>query len=447
MKILPCFLGVPALALGSGVGASASGPVEKPNIMIILVDDLGYGDLSCQGAGDISTPHIDRLLGRSVKLTNFYANSTVCSPTRASLLTGCYPDKVGVPGVIRPYESGSFGFLSPEAVLLPELLSENGYSTNLIGKWHLGPQSPNLPNERGFGEFKGFIGGMLNDYWEHTRFGQNMMRHNADTINPEGHATDLFASWTLERLETLKKDEQPFFLYLAFNAPHDPIQPPPEWVEKVKEREVVISDERAAIVALIEHLDYNIGRVLDYMDQEGLMENTILFFASDNGGALRFHASNGELRGGKQDLYEGGIKVPACIYYKGVLELSECDKLMLTMDIMPTLCEITGITPPEGMDGIPVYSAMRGEDQNTSDRFLFWMRREGGFYNGLCYYAARKGNLKLVQNTPFTGFEYFDLETDPYETRPLFEPESPELKQLRNQLQKHIKEAGRIPWQ
>lgn len=440
--------GISALGMASMAGSGPlSSPHEKPNILIILVDDLGFGDLSIQGTEDIRTPNIDSFIREGIRLTNFYANSTVCSPTRASLLTGCYPDKVGVPGVIRPYKSGSYGFLSPDAVLLPELLRKNGYQTSLVGKWHLGPYSPNLPNERGFDEFKGFIGGMLSDYWKHTRFGKNMMRHNFDTINPVGHATDLFGEWAAAELDVLNEKKDPWFLYLAFNAPHDPIQPPEEWFEKVLERESSIDSTRAGIVALIEHLDYNIGKVLSHMKENSYLDNTLIFFCSDNGGALRFGANNGNLRGGKQDFYEGGIRVPAAVFWKGQLESGENDGFGMTMDIMPTICEITGIEHDLNMDGISLLSSWKEEEANTGDRFVYWMRREGWKYNGLCYYSARYEDLKLVQNTPYQPFEYFNILDDPGETSAIEATGSSPFKLLRNHLQKHIKEAGHIPWQ
>ena len=174
---------------------------QSINILCILVDDLGYGDLSCQGAGDMRTPHIDAIAARGLTFRNFYANCTVCSPSRASLLTGRFPDLVGVPGVIRQNEQNSWGYLDPEASLIPDLLKPAGYHTAIIGKWHLGLESPNTPTERGFDYFRGFLGDMMDDYWTHLRGGKNWMRLNDMEIDPEGHATDLFTSWAIEYME------------------------------------------------------------------------------------------------------------------------------------------------------------------------------------------------------------------------------------------------------
>jgi len=228
--------GMAALVPAALYGQKSVDILQRPNILVILADDLGFGDLSYQGATDMKTINIDRIFSEGMHFTNFYANSTVSSPTRASLLTGCYPDLVGVPGVIRTHEDNSWGFLSPDVSLISEKLKKNGYETALIGKWHLGLEAPNLPNLRGFDYFHGFLGDMMDDYYTHLRHGINYMRLNDKVVNPEGHATDVFTDWALDYLSTRKKDANPFFMYLAYNAPHDPVQPPDEWVQKVKKR-------------------------------------------------------------------------------------------------------------------------------------------------------------------------------------------------------------------
>jgi arylsulfatase A-like enzyme len=420
---------------------------EMPNILFILVDDLGYGDLSCQGASDLQTPRIDQLMSEGVRFTNFYANSTVCSPTRASLLTGRYPDMVGVPGVIRHYPEGNFGYLSQEAILLPRVLKKAGYETALIGKWHLGVESPNLPNDRGFDLFKGHLAGMMNDYYTHLYFGEIFLRENKKLINPEGHATELFTGWAVDYLKDHKQAEKPFFLYLAYTAPHDPIQPPEEWLNIVLKRETGIDSTRAGIVALIEHLDDNIGQVLDVLKTLDLEKNTVVIFASDNGGALRFGANNGSFRGGKQNLYEGGIKVPACVKWPGKIQPNtSSDELILMMDFFPTLAEIGKATLNHKIDGINILPVLTGDSDRLPDRNTFWMRREGWAYGGQIYYAARYQEFKLVQNTPFENYQLFDLNNDPGEKSPL--PESHEMfEKLKARLREHIQQAGAIPWQ
>lgn len=207
--------------------ATAQGSVDAPpNILLILVDDLGYGDLSSLGARDVQTPRIDGLAAAGMRFRRFYANSTVCSPTRAALLTGRYPDRVGVPGVIRTHAEDSWGRLSDEAVLLPGVLRARGYQSALVGKWHLGLAAPDTPLDRGFDVFHGFLGDMMDDYFTHRRHGINYMRDGREEVDPEGHATELFTRWAVDFLGSRQKDAAPFFLYLAYNAPHAPIQPP-----------------------------------------------------------------------------------------------------------------------------------------------------------------------------------------------------------------------------
>lgn len=420
---------------------------KKPNIVLILADDLGYGDLSIQRGKDIRTPNIDKLFNEGVRFSNFYANCTVCSPTRASLMTGCYPDMVGVPGVIRTHEENSWGYFLPDAITLPDMLKKAGYQTAIIGKWHLGLESPNIPNKHGFDLFQGFLCDMIDDYWTHRRHGINYVRLNETEIDPQGHATDLFSGWAVDYILKKGKDSNPFFMYLAYNAPHFPIQPPEEWVEKVKKREGAIDNKRAKFVALVEQMDAGIGRVIDALKESGQYENTIIVFSSDNGGDLKFGASNGNLRGGKEDMYEGGIKVPTCIVWKGTIKAGTVsDNLGLTMDFFPTLCAIAGVTISHRIDGMNLLPVIPGKNMKEDNRLVYFMRREGGNYGGLCYYAARKGAYKLVQNSPYEKLQLFNIESDPQEKLPL-DVNLKQFKELKYELSQHIRKAGSIGWQ
>jgi arylsulfatase A-like enzyme len=424
--------------------------IERPtNILCILVDDLGFGDLSCQGAKDLQTPYIDAIAKKGVTFSSFYANCTVCSPSRASLLSGKYPDMVGVPGVIRQNLKNNWGYLQKDALLLPEVLKKAGYHTALVGKWHLGLESPNLPNERGFDLFRGFLGDMMDDYWTHLRGGINWMRYNNEVIEPQGHATDIFTDWSLEYLKMRDEDKEPFFLYLAYNAPHFPIQPPKEFLDKVKAREREIPEKRARNVAFIEHLDYSIGRILEYLEETGLIENTLLVFTSDNGGSLPHAQSNGKLRGGKQDMYEGGIRVPTFMRWDQKIKPgSVTDNFAMLMDLYPTFCEIADVNLNHSIDGISIIPTLIGDPQITDDRYVFWVRREGGSrYGGQAYYAARYKNFKMLQNTPYEPIQYFNLEDDEYETHPLDPSAFEEFSILKKQLQEHIRSSGNVPWQ
>ena len=435
-------------ANGRGDQKNGSSQKSRPNILLILADDLGYGDLSCQGATDLKTPNIDRIFREGIQFNNCYANSTVCSPSRAALLTGRYPDFVGVPGVIRTYEENSWGYLSPNATLLPKELKKAGYHTAMVGKWHLGLEAPNLPNLRGFDEFYGFLGDMMEDYYTHVRDKNNYMRINEKIVSPEGHATEVFTSWALEYLKRQENKKDPFFLYLAYNAPHAPIQPPKDWLAKVTARETKISEKRAKIVALIEHLDFNVGRVLDQLINSGQIENTVVIFVSDNGGELNYAANNGPYRGGKGDLYDGGIRIPGGIMWKNVIKPGQVtDTRMLLMDLFPTICELAEVTPANPLDGISFVPILKGQQQPGETRTVYFMRREGGPpYGGQIYFSAISGQYKIVQNTPWEEMQYFNIESDPYEKQALNKKESTEYRELFTKLTRHISLSGAVPW-
>lgn len=421
---------------------------RKPNVVVILADDLGAGDLACCGAKDMQTPHLDALFAAGMRGSNFYANSCVCSPTRAALLTGRYPDLVGVPGVIRTMPHDSWGYLAPDAVLLPKLLKEAGYRTGIVGKWHLGLEAPNLPNERGFDHFHGFLGDMMDDYTNHRRHGNNYLRLNDKEIDPKGHATDLFTTWACEFLKE-QKPERPFFLYLAYNAPHAPIQPPAEWLEKVQKRQPGVDPKRAKLVALIEHLDDGVGKVLATLKESGLDRNTLVIFTSDNGGQLDLGASNGPIRGTKGSMYEGGLKEPmAAVWPERIKAGSQSERVCLTMDIFPTVLEAAGVPVRHEIDGISFLPTLLGKEEAGPERTLFFTRREGGVaYGGKTIDAVRKGDWKLLQNSPFGPQELYNLRRDPQEKENLLAREPKKVQELSAALRAHIQRAGAVPWQ
>lgn len=426
--------------------AAAQAPPRQPNVIVILADDLGYGDLSCYGAKDVRTPNIDALARAGVRFTNFYSNCPVCSPTRAALLSGLYPGRAGVPGVIRTHAANSWGHLSPHATLLPKPLRAVGYHTGIVGKWHLGLSSPNTPLERGFDTFHGFLGDMMDDYNHHRRHGLNYLRRNSEPIDPAGHATDLFTAWSIDYITERQPGGAPFFLYLAYNAPHTPIQPKPEWVERVKQREAGITAKRAAIVALIEHMDDGVGKLVDALQRNGQLERTLIVFTSDNGGELNAGGTAGNLRGGKQDMYEGGIRVPMIAAWPGrITPGTERGDIAISMDLYPTVCAAAGATPPPDIDG----RAIRWEGGvQPQDRDLFWVRREGGpRYEGRDYYAMRRGDWKISQNSPFEPYQLFNLADDPLEATDLAKRDPKRVREMAAALAAHVQRAGRVPWQ
>lgn len=423
--------------------------LSPPNVLLIMVDDLGYGDLSGAGAQDLRTPAIDALVKLGIWFNQFYANSPVSSPTRAALLTGRYPDLVGVPGVIRTESENSWGYLVPEVSLLPELLQNAGYHTALIGKWHLGLESPNTPTERGFQFFHGFLADMMDDYYNHYRRGVNYMRLNTRTIEPIGHATDLFTQWAIDYLDKRKESNQPFFLLLSYNAPHTPIQPPPLSLERVKQRGNELTEDRAKLVALIEHLDEGIGRVIKILGDNQQDGNTVVIFVSDNGGDIRVGANCGLLRGGKRDLYEGGIRVPMAVVWPGKIRPgSSSRQLAIMMDLFPTICAIAGVKITQDFDGVSLLGTLVGQMAPPLERELFWMRREGGRrHEGQDYYAVRRGYWKLMQNSPFERYKLFNLRDDPLEEHDLVDQEPKVRASLSQALRRQIQKAGAIPWQ
>lgn len=335
----------------------------KPNILVILVDDLGITDLGCYGATDLKSPNIDRLAGEGMRFGNFYANCPVCSPSRASLMTGRFPDVVGVPGVIRSHPENSWGYLDPNAVTLPQILKQARYRTGMVGKWHLGLQSPNRPNERGFEWFKGFLGDMMDDYYNHRRHGTNYMYHNEREIDPKGHATDLFTDWAAEYIRSAPSDSQgkPWFLYLAYNAPHFPLHAPkeeiakyakryhggwdelrearlarmktlgivpdhtqlsprshwrnygetktgvnPAWNTLPEDRRLDLARRMAIYAAMIDRLDQQISRVVADLKRAGEFENTLIVFTSDNGACFEWDPFGFDIVSSNQNILHRG---------------------------------------------------------------------------------------------------------------------------------------------
>lgn len=433
-------------ALATSLWAQAS---ERPNIVVIMVDDLGYGDLSSYGATDLKTPHIDGLVAAGMRFNHAYANCPVCSPSRASLLTGCYPELVGVPGVIRTHPENSWGYLATDAVTLPSKLKQANYHTSLIGKWHLGLEEANWPNARGFDLFHGFLGDMMDDYYTHLRHGQDYMYLNKKPIKPQGHATDLFSQWACEYLESRVDQSNPFFLCLTYNAPHTPIQPPNQWLEKVKSRETGISETRAKLVALIEHLDDGIGKVLATLRKTGLDKTTLIIFTSDNGGQLNVGANNGPLRDGKQSMYEGGIRVPTCAVWPGKIAAgATSDQRVATMDIFPTLCQAAGIKIEHPIDGVSILPILLGQQDQLEERDLFFHRREGGTrYGGLIINAVIRGQWKLLQNSPFAPQELYQLDSDPDESNNVIQNNKRKFQELADALRAQVQRGGAVPWQ
>lgn len=422
---------------------------ERPNFLLIFADDHGYGDVSTYHASDVRTRNIDRIAAEGMLFTTMRANCTVCSPSRAALLTGRFADRVGVPGVIRTKPEDSWGHFDPDVPTLADELKKVGYHTAIVGKWHLGLESPNTPNERGFDFFHGFLGDMMESYTTHLRHGINYMRRNTEVIDPQGHATDLFADWSAEYLrDRAKQPDQPFFLYLAFNAPHFPIEPPEEWLAKVRQRAPQLPEARAKNVAFVEHLDDRIGRVLTALNETGQDRKTIVVFTADNGGSLPHAQNNDPWRDGKQSHYDGGLRVPFMIRWPDHISPgSRSDYAGLNFDLFPTFLELAGAKPSADLDAVSLVPVLKGGTIATP-RDLYFVRREGGpAYAGKSYEAIIRGDWKLMQNGPFSPFELYNLKDDPQEKHNLAATNKKVVQELTTALRNHIQRGGATPWQ
>ncbi|MCL2709474.1 MAG: sulfatase-like hydrolase/transferase [Planctomycetaceae bacterium] len=446
------FLASLVLLFGMSVVSHAEElPGKHPNILMILVDDLGYADLACYGNQETITPRLDALARSGQKFTMFRTNSPVCSPTRAALMTGMFPDRAGVPGVIRTHANDSWGYFSPHADTLPQLLKTAGYHTALVGKWHLGLESPNLPNERGFDLFHGFLGDMMDDYYTHLRHGNNYMRHNAEVINVEGHATDVFTDWACEFIRDRAPKPEPFFLYLSYNAPHTPIQPAEDWLRRVQTRMPNLPESKAKYYALVEHMDDAIGKVLDVLDEMNIAENTLVVFTSDNGGAPGVGGNNGNLRNGKGSMYEGGLRVPTIVRWTPNIKPGTATAVdAMTADLFPTLLEAARceVQPRQSLDGVSLMPVFLGREAEMPKRNFYFVRREGGApFFGQTNQAVISDGWKLVHNAPTGPLELFNLSNDPFEQTNLAGQEREQFTRMFRLLQLHIQQGGRAPWQ
>jgi arylsulfatase A-like enzyme len=290
---------------------------------------------------------------------------------------------------------------------------------------------------------------MMDSYTTHLRHGNNYMRHNQEVIEPKGHATDLFTNWAGEYLrERAKQKDQPFLLYLAYNAPHFPIEPPAEWLAKVKARAPQLDEKRAMNVAFVEHLDANIGRVLSTLKETGLEENTVVVFSADNGGSVPHAQNNDPWRGGKQDHYDGGLRVPFMVRWPAQIKPgSRSDYQGLNFDLFPTFLELAGAQPSLALDAVSLVPVLKGKTIR-SPRDLYFVRREGGKpYGGKAYEALIRGDWKLMQNDPFRPLELYNLKSDPQETTNVAAKAPKIFNELSEALRRQIQRGGSIAWQ
>ncbi len=382
-----------AVFVSTLLSSLATAAERKPNFIVILADDLGWADLGHDGS-NIDTPNIDRLAKEGVKLTHYRTSAPMCSPTRAALLTGRYPHSVGVPELASPDARGNVPILAlaHSAITIPEALKSAGYRSNLVGKWHLGHAEKNWPRTHGFDEFWGSLIGTPGFWRPKETF------HNETPIKVTGYYTDELAAKAVEFIRRDAASAKPFFLYLAFNAPHYPLEAPVDLVQKYRKR---FPDRGlfAIFAAMVERLDTGIGQVLTTLDELKLSENTLVLFTSDNGPTAELNSygpegadfSNGPHRGYKFGLTEGGTRVPFLARWPGKLPAGTVRPgHAITMDILPTLLDAADVKPAANHEihGQSLLPLLRGENF-VRQGALHWENQQN--------YAVHDGEWKLVK--------------------------------------------------
>ncbi|MEN8791845.1 MAG: sulfatase-like hydrolase/transferase [Lentimonas sp.] len=426
MKSLLKFLVTSTLAFpqASAMAVKPAGlPRSQPNVIVIMVDDMGYGGVSCFDNQYFKTPEIDRLAADGIKLTDFHSNGSLCSPTRAALMTGRYQQRSGCDEVVNadPKEPMHHVGLHDDEWTFPEAMQSAGYATGILGKWHLGYKPQFNPVQHGFDEFKGFISGNIDAHSHRDRMGVKDWWHDTALNNEPGYHTDLINQHAVDFIERHK--DGPFFLYVAHGTPHSPHQARASVILRGPDKgklpawapDETYSNTPGADDWLIKHfmlpVDEGVGLIRSKLEALGIAENTIVWFISDNGGTERNYTTSPLTRGYKVHFYEGGIRVPGIVWAPGRIKRgSISDELILTTDIMPTSMAHAGIQAPEGhkLDGIDVSVALFDND-SLPETLRFWSMWGKG--------ALRDGDWKLVVDQ--SENELYKLQKDPQETEDL----------------------------
>ncbi|MEM6379097.1 MAG: arylsulfatase, partial [Bacteroidota bacterium] len=417
---------------------------ERPNVIIIITDDQGYGDFGFTGNPHVKTPNLDELAGESVRFNNFYV-SPVCAPTRSSLMTGRYSLRTGVRDT---YNGGAI--MASNEVTIAEMLKEQGYTTGIFGKWHLGDNYPSRPSDQGFDESLIHLSGGMGQVGDFTTYYQKdrsyfdpVLWHNNEQESYEGYCSDIFADNAIQFIEEQK--DGPFFCYLSFNAPHTPLQVPDEYYEVYKDTdpskgfegddrpfpEMTDKDKEDArrVYAMVQNIDDNLGKLFKKLDDLSIAEETILIFMTDNGPQQRRYKAG--LRARKGSVYRGGVRVPLLFRYpKFDAKVQEVDATVAHLDILPTLADLCQADLPKlkRLDGKNMRPLLEGESVDAIDNrslFFTWTRKSPELYSNM---ALQKGPYKLVgqtdYNAPITNFELFNIEKDPYEQNNLIEKQT-----------------------
>lgn len=423
---------VQLLALGILTASLSAAPADKPNILLIVSDDQGYADLGFQGSKDIPTPNLDRLAGEGLRFSNGYVTHPFCSPSRAGLLTGRYQQRFGHEQNPWYDPNDHREGLPTTEKLLPEFLRDAGYVTGWIGKWHLGAAPEFHPEARGFMETFGFLGGGHRYLgWKPGAAEYNLpILRNNQPVEVTNHLTLAFGDEGAAFVRRHK--DQPWFLYLAFNAPHMPLEPTPERLAQFKSIE---NPKRRKYAAQVSLLDDAAGTVLAALRDTGQDQRTLVFFFSDNGGPIMTNGWNGSsnlpLRGGKGEVYDGGIRVPFVVSWPGKLPAGRTyDLPVSSLDVFPTALALAGVPMPTNKiyDGVNLMPFLTGENTNVPNNKLFW-RMGGG--NQI---AARENDFKLLRIRQRPE-EFYNLAVDIGETNNLINSYPDKFKAIRTDLE------------
>ena len=418
------------LLFGASVGACTVGQ-KQPNVLIILTDDQGWGDVGIHGNPLINTPTLDKLYRQSAVLNHFYS-CPLSATSRASLLTGRYHLRTGVSHVDRGLEN-----MNPEETTIAEVLKERGYQTGCFGKWHNGAYFPYTPNGQGFDEFVGFSDGLILNYFD------PLLQHNEEWGREKGFITDIFTDKAIRFIE--KNKDKPFLCYIPYNAPHAPYQVPDAYFDRYTGLTAANQRDRdvlASIYAMVENVDYNISRILDKLDELKIAENTLVVFMSDNG-PTTVQRYNGNMRGQKSTVYEGGIRVPCFIRWKGKINHRVIDEPTSIIDIMPTLLGLCGFTSYQTafpVEGIDLKGLIHGETERLPvDRMIFTHVWSGSLapFNGTV--RTNDYRLSLFQNR----VELYHINADPGEKENLYEQDEERAKTLHETYLKWFNDASK----
>ena len=388
---------------------------DKPNIVFILADDMGYGDLSSYGCQDIKTANLDRLAASGVRFTSGYSSHPYCSPMRAGLMAGRYQHRFGYERNIAYDQHNLVMGLPISEKTVAARMKEAGYVTGAVGKWHLGSSRPFQPNSRGFDFWYGFRGGG-HQYFTvdlNTRLHEGYHESLERNGQPEGLDGYLTTALTDEAVGFIRGNkDKPFFLYLAYNSPHGPLQAPQTYVDGYTQ---IGDDRRRTYAAMVHSLDDEIGRVIETLTKLQLRENTLVFFLSDNGGPEHANASdNGPLRGGKGQVYEGGIRVPFLVSWPGTIAEAQVNHYpVMSIDLMRTALELGGARISEKLEGVNLVPFLTGEKSGAPHEALFWRMENGTDY------AVRSGPWKLAKARDQEGIQLYNLDRDIGETNDL----------------------------